>query len=84
MPPKIMIVFTFKREVHTIVSEYMDWSEEGLQVLFHSITAKCTDALIVMQWNKPIPERFIRKLLEDEDIMDYLIFDAAKIPPTQA
>lgn len=75
MPPMIMIVFTLKREVHTIVNEYMDWHEEGLQVLFHSVTAKCNDAMIVMKWSKPVPERFIRKLLEDDDVMDYLIID---------
>jgi hypothetical protein len=75
MSPQIMIVFTLKREVHAIVHEYMDWHEEGLQVLFHSVTAKCHDAMIVMKWNKPIPERFLRKLLEDDDVSDYLIFD---------
>jgi hypothetical protein len=75
MPPTIMIVFTLKREVHTIVEEYQDWSEEGLSVKFHSVTAKCKDAFIFIEWSKPIPERFIRKLLEDNDVSDYLIFN---------
>ena len=85
MPPIIMIVFTLKREVHTIVEEYMDWHKEGLQVKFHSTTSKCNDAFILIEWSKPVPERFIRKLLEDNDVMDYLIFDNP-LPaiPTQA
>lgn len=85
MPPVIMIVFCLKREVHTIVYEYMDWHKEGLKVLFHSVTNKGKDAFIMLQWTKPIPEQFIRNLLEDDDIMDYLIFDnLLPVPQTQA
>jgi hypothetical protein len=84
MSPLIMIVFTLKREVHAIVDEYQDWRDEGLTVLFHRTTSKCHDAFIVIKWSKPIPERFVRKLLEDASVMDYLIFDAANVFPTQA
>jgi hypothetical protein len=85
MPPKIMIVFTLKREVHALVDEYQDWQKEGLNVLFHSTTSKCNDAFILIEWSKPVPERFIRKLFEDSDVMDYLIFDTPlPVLPTQA
>jgi hypothetical protein len=85
MPPIIMIVFTLKREVHTIVDEYQDWHEEGLKVLLHSVTSKGNDAFILIEWSKPIPERFIRKLLEDDDIMDYLILEnPLPVLPTHA
>jgi hypothetical protein len=85
MAPTIMIVFTLKREVHALVDEYQDWQKEGLKVLFHSVTSKCHDAFILLEWSQPVPERFIRKLLEDNDVMDYLIFDnLLPVPPTQA
>ena len=75
MPPTIMIVFTLKREVHTLVDEYQDWKEEGLKVLLHSITSKGKDAFILIEWSKPIPWKFHHKLLNDDDIMDYLILE---------
>jgi hypothetical protein len=74
--PLIMIVFTLKREVEAIVDEYQDWREEGIEILFHSRTSKCDDAFIVIKWNKPIPDKFKRKLMNDDDIMDYIIIEA--------
>lgn len=75
MPPTIMIVFCLKRELEALLDEYQDWIEEGLRILSHGKTSKCDDAFILIEWSKPIPWKFHHKLLNDDDIMDYLILD---------
>lgn len=73
----MMFVSCLKREVRAIADEFDDWKQEGLEVRLYGITPKANDGFLLLNWNKPIPERFFDKLKEDEDILDYLIFEPA-------
>lgn len=78
MPPFIMMVFCVREEVDAIIDEYLDWIEEGLRVLFHGKTCKCDEAFIILEWKNPIPDKFYRKLQNDDDITDYIVLDASQ------
>jgi hypothetical protein len=78
--PIMMLVLCRKRELDTIVDEFGDWQGEGVQVKLYGITAKAHDGFILLEWSKPIPERFSTKLEKDGDILDSLTYDAS-FPP---
>jgi hypothetical protein len=74
--PIMMLVVCRKRELNAIVDEFGDWQGEGVQVKLYGLTAKAHDGFILLEWSKPIPERFDAKLKSDEDITDVLTFDS--------
>jgi hypothetical protein len=74
--PTMMLIVCVKRELDTIVDEFGDWQGEGVQVKLYGITEKAHDGFLLLEWSKPIPERFAAKLKEDEDIIDSLTFDS--------
>jgi hypothetical protein len=78
--PIMMLVVCRKRELDTLVDEYGDWQPEGVQVKLYGITTKAHDGFILLEWSKPIPERFLSALGKDEDILDSLTYDAS-FPP---
>jgi hypothetical protein len=74
--PIMMLVVCRKRELNAIVDEFGDWQGEGVQVKLYGLTAKAQDGFILLEWSKPVPERFDAKLKGDEDIIDVLTFDS--------
>lgn len=81
----IMFVICLMRELDTIVDEFHDWQAEGLHVHFSGPTSKAGEGCIVIEWMKPLPDRFQHKLLCDDDILDFVLF-GHPLPalPTQA
>jgi len=80
----IMFVSCFKRMLNAIVDEFGDWKQEGAEVRLYGITAKADDGFILLAWNKPIPQQFLDKLNDDEDILDYLIYEPTCEQPRPA
>ena len=80
----MMLVYCSKRQVRAIVDEFEDWKQGGAEVQLYGITAKADDGFLLLAWNKPIPERFLEKLKDDEDILDYLLYESAFEPPKPA
>lgn len=76
MPPvTIIIVFCLKRMMNTLLDEYSDWSKDGLKIQRYGHTEKSSDGYIILEWQKKIPECFMQKLYEDQDIIDFLFYD---------
>lgn len=71
----IMVVFCLKRQMSALVDEYSDWQPEGAKVQHYGHTQKVTDGYIVIHWSKTIPMLFVQKLYEDQDVIDYLVYD---------
>lgn len=80
----IMFVSCLKREVRAIADEFEDWKQEGLEVRLYGMTAKAIIGFLLLAWHKPIPEQFFDKLKDDEDILDYLIYEPAFEQPKPA
>ncbi len=81
----MVLLLCQKRQLHAIVDELADWQEEGAQILLHGVSNKAHDGFVLLQWDRPIPERFITKLERDTDILDYLPYDlpmqGSSVPP---
>jgi hypothetical protein len=78
--PIMMLVVCAKRGLDTIVDEFGDWQPEGVQVKLYGVTEKAHDGFLLLEWSKPIPERFSSQLEKDGDILDFLTYDAS-FPP---
>ena len=70
-----MIVICRKKDLHSIVDELTDWKGEGVELAIYSTTEKTHQGFIFITWNKPISERFITKLKNDSDFLDYFTVD---------
>lgn len=73
----VMMLTCFKQQLHALVDELGDWEGEGVQIKHYGITSKTKDGFILLEWNCPVPERFHYKLKQDEDVIDYLVYDAS-------
>jgi hypothetical protein len=79
-----MIVLCRKRELHSIVDEYADWKAEGVEVGIYSTTEKANHGYLFLVWKQPIPERFLAKLRNDADILDFFTVQTEPVSfPTQ-
>ncbi len=76
-----MIVLYRAQYLHAIVDELGDWKDEGIEVAIYSTTEKAVQGFLFITWNKPIPERFIRKLKRDPDFVDYFTVDTLDLRP---
>lgn len=76
MPPITLFILCRKRQLQAIVDEYEDWQGEGVTIKLYGVTKKTHDGFIVLEWQRPLTERFETNLKADEDIIDYLVFDA--------
>src|SRR5579883_1906207 len=58
----MMLVHCRKRELKALVEELDDLSQvgTGFHLLLYGITAKANDGFLLLAWDKPVPENFIR------------------------
>jgi hypothetical protein len=75
MKPYIVVILCLKRHLSALAQEYADWGADGAKVQHYGYTQKVTDGCIVLEWRKKIPERFVQKLYEDDDVIDFLLYD---------
>ncbi len=69
----MMLVLCIKRQLESIVEEIQDWKAEGVKIFLYGITNKAHEGFLILEWGKPVPERFSKKLREDPDIVDFLV-----------
>ncbi|HYU71571.1 MAG TPA: hypothetical protein VEL31_02730 [Ktedonobacteraceae bacterium] len=74
--PTMMLIVCVKRELDSLVEEFEDWRDDGMQAKLYGITEKAQDGFILLEWSTPIPDHFTSKLKRDEDILDVLTFDS--------
>jgi hypothetical protein len=66
--------------LESLVDELQDWKAEGANIFLYGITDKANEGFIILEWGKPIPELFSKKLREDSDIVDFILL-GKNIPP---
>jgi hypothetical protein len=66
-----MIVLCHQRYLHSIVDEFADWKAEGVDVGIYSTSEKAHQGYLFLVWKQPISERFLMKLHNDPDILDF-------------
>jgi hypothetical protein len=76
----LVFILCVKRQLESLVDEMQDWKEEGANVFLYGVTDKANEGFIILEWGKPVPERFSKKLREDPDIVDFVVF-GKNIPP---
>lgn len=64
-----------KQELQGIVDELDDWKGEGATIQVYGTTHKGHRGFVLILWSQPIPPRFISKLNNDHDMLDYYIYD---------
>jgi hypothetical protein len=64
-----------KRELETLVEEWSDRQQTGVQVRLYGLTKKASEGFLLIEWSAPVPELFMSMLKGDEDVLDVLTFD---------
>jgi hypothetical protein len=78
--PIMMLVVCRKRALETIVEEWSERRQTGVQVRLYGLTEKAQDGFLLVEWSAPVPELLMNMLKRDEDILDVLTFDASFQP----
>ena len=68
----LFFIICKSRQRKALLDEIADWKDEGANVVLTGITHKTHHGFIFLEWCKPAPERFVEKLREDPDIIDYV------------
>ncbi len=76
----MILILCVKRQMELLVDELQDWKAEGANIFLYGITDKAAHGFIMLEWGKPIPERFTQKMREDTDVIDYVVL-GKNIPP---
>ncbi len=76
---RMLFVTCTRRQLNTIVEEWTDWFDAygGAKIALYGVTELEKVGFILLQWSQPIPESFIQRLRTDDDIIDYVPYDAA-------
>ncbi len=77
----MLFILCVKQQLAAIVEEMQDWKAEGAKIFLYGITNKAAYGFLILEWGKPIPDLFVKKLREDTDVIDYVVL-GKDIPPT--
>ena len=81
---KMMHVLCRPRWLSALVDELDDWFEQEYERTFivsRGITDKDKIGFFLIHWTIPIPESFLKRLREDQDIYDHYTIDASFLGP---
>ena len=68
-----------RNQTQALLDELKDWQGEGAKVFLSGATTKGKHGYIIVKWDKPMPEMFHQKLMNDPDILDYFTLGSAVV-----
>jgi hypothetical protein len=69
----VICITCTKHYLQSFIQEMNDWKDEGAQVFLSGVTRKASHGYLFVEWDKAVPEPFVKKLHSDVDVIDFFV-----------